>query len=91
MKQKKNKEIVRIVSYLGSFIILGILVFFAYQKDVNTSQNDLGSCKSPEEAFLETQKALQLLSSNLNSGIESASNLKEYDRIKNKIFKPKGK
>lgn len=95
MNQKGNKEIVRIVSYIGSFLILGILVFLAYSKDANSytenNSKELGTCKTPEEAFLETQKALQLLSFQINSGIESATYIKEYDNATNKIFKPKEK
>ncbi len=84
MKQKGNKEIVRIVSYIGSFLILGVLVFLAYSKDANSytenNSKELGTCK-----------ALQLLSFQINSGIESATYIKEYDNATNKIFKPKEK
>ena len=55
----------------------------------NNSANpevDLGTFKTPEIAFLETQKALQMLSSNVNVGINSVAYIDEFQNTKNKIF-----
>ena len=42
---------------------------------------------TPEEAFEATQKALSLLSNNLQFGIESVGYINEYESTKNIIFK----
>jgi hypothetical protein len=64
-----------------------MLVFYFTRNETQTIQNELGTCKTPEQAFLETQKALNLLSININSGIENAQHINEYEKIKNKVFK----
>jgi hypothetical protein len=43
--------------------------------------------KSPEAAFNATQKALSMLSENVNVGIESVEYINEYDYSKDLIFK----
>ena len=60
-----------------------------YSKTIKTEEanNELGTFKTPEEAFAATQKALNLLSVNINSGIENAQYVKEYEITKNKVFK----
>jgi hypothetical protein len=50
-------------------------------------QHDLGTYESPELAFKETQKALALLSSNVNIGIESVRYIQEYEVTKSRVFK----
>jgi len=59
--------------------------YFVSSKEI--ALKNCGTCKTTEEAFTETQKALQIISTHLNSGIKSASYLKEYEHTKNKIFK----
>jgi len=84
---KKNKDSIRIVGYIGAFLLLGMLIFYFTREDEQPTQNELGTCVTPEQAFEETQKALNLLSTNINSGIESAQHIKEYETTKNKVFK----
>ena len=72
------------------FSVLGIyalITFFSGNIESQSARNELGSFKTPEEAFEETQKALNLLSENINSGMENAQYLKEYENAKNKVFK----
>jgi len=45
--------------------------------------------KSPEAAFEATQKALSILSKNVNVGIESVSYINEFQNSKELIFKTK--
>ncbi|HEX8016141.1 MAG TPA: hypothetical protein VF465_12980 [Flavobacterium sp.] len=71
-------------------VLLGIGTYF-YTSEKNTTpvvaQSELGTYDNPEKAFAETQKALALLSNNVNVGIESVQYIKEYEQSKNKIFK----
>jgi hypothetical protein len=67
-------------------VLLGFATFFMLNNNVQPS-NELGSYDSPEVAFVETQKALALLSSNVNVGIESVSYVHEYELTKSRIFK----
>ena len=65
-------------------ILLGMFTF--YNRNISQSE-DLGTYNDPEKAFEETQKALNLLSKNVNVGVESMQYVKEYQESKNLIFK----
>lgn len=69
-------------------VLLGVATFYMINTNepVN-NQNELGTYESPEIAFKETQKALALLSLNVNVGIESVMYVQEYETAKNRIFK----
>lgn len=84
---KKNKDSIRIVGYIGAFLLLGMLVFYFTREEVAPSHGDLGTCTTPEQAYEETQKALNLLSTNINSGMKNAQHIKEFETIKSKVFK----
>ena len=58
-----------------------------YFNESTVNSNDLGTYDTPEEAFEATQKALSLLSNNLQFGIESVGYINEYESTKNIIFK----
>lgn len=69
-------------------VLLGVATFFMINTNEPVNhQNELGTYESPEIAFKETQKALALLSSNVNVGIESVMYVQEYETAKNRIFK----
>lgn len=71
-------------------VLLGIgTYYFASEKSTApaVAQSELGTYDDPEEALAATQKALALLSNNVNVGIESVQYIKEYEQSKNKIFK----
>jgi hypothetical protein len=74
----------------SAVVLLGIGTYF-YTSEKNatpvTAQSELGTYDDPEEALAATQKALALLSNNVNVGIESVQYIKEYEQSKNKIFK----
>lgn len=65
-------------------ILLGMFTF--YNRNISQSE-DLGTYNDPEKAFEETQKALNLLSKNVNVGVESMQYVNEYQQSKNLIFK----
>ncbi len=86
--QQTKKRKVMWLSMAASIVVLfGMVTFFMINTNETVTQNELGSYDSPEQAFRETQKALALLSSNVNIGIESVSYIQEYDNSKNLIFK----
>lgn len=67
-------------------ILLGIGTYvFNNSEPVNTGGN-LGTYDDPEVAFKATQKALSLLSNNVNVGIASVRYVEEYQIAKNKVF-----
>ena len=85
---KSKKRNLKWLSIAASVVVLlgiGTYVYF----NTNTYQNqDLGTYNDPEIAFKETQKALALLSYQVNIGIESVHYVEEYQNSKNLIFKP---
>ena len=69
----------------AAVVILGIGTFVYQQKRINPIiAND--SFNDPEIAFRETQKALNLLSQNVNIGIQSVQHIEEFNNSKNMIF-----
>lgn len=52
-------------------------------------KTELGTYTNPEEAYVATQKALFILSEQLNTGITSMRYLNEYEKSKKIIFKNK--
>src|SRR5690606_9186154 len=62
------------------FIGLGIVFF-------QPKEPDLGTFDDPEIALQETQKALRLVSENINKGKEKMGYLQEFENTKKTIFK----
>ncbi len=64
-------------------------MFALYMSSIQPKEikNELGSYDNPQEAFEQTQKALALLSQNVNIGIESVKYVQEYENAKNRVFK----
>lgn len=86
--QQTRKQKVMWLSIAASIVVLlGMITFFMINTNQSVTENELGSYDSPEQAFAETQKALALLSSNVNVGIESVRYFQEYDNSKKLIFK----
>ena len=87
--QTAKKRNVKWLSVAASvLVLLGIATFFMINTNEPVNhQHDLGTYESPELAFKETQKALALLSSNVNVGIESVRYIQEYEVTKSRVFK----
>lgn len=84
LKAKRNFG--RWISVAASVVLLGGLLTF-YNTDTS-SQEDLGTFDDPEVAFRETQKALNMLSQNVNVGMGSVHYVgKEYKETTKTIFK----
>lgn len=83
--RKRNLAWLSIAASVAVLLGIGTYSYFNYY---NTNQDqDLGTYDDPEIAFRETQKALSMLSTNLNTGIESVQYVQEYENSKNLIFK----
>ncbi len=83
---KSNNKIVWFSMAASLVLLAGIGVFYLMNNKQANQEEGLGTYKSPEIAFAETQKALQMLSSNVNVGINSVAYVGEYQKTKNKIF-----
>lgn len=67
-------------------IMLGIGSYVYFNANVAKENNELGSYNDPEEALAATQKALAMLSNNVNVGVESVQYIQVYENTKNKAF-----
>jgi thiamine kinase-like enzyme len=81
---KKHKSI-KWIRIAASVFLVTMIASYLYQN--TTKKEDLGTFDTPEEAFVETHKALQLVASNINSGMKNASYIEEYEKTKKIIFK----
>lgn len=76
------------LSIAASIVVLLGIGTFTFVNYFNANQNqNLGTYDDPEVAFRETQKALSMLSTHVNTGIESVQYIQEYENSKNLIFK----
>lgn len=75
------------LSVAAAIIVFASIGSFAYFNFHEKPKQDLGTYDSPEKAFLETKKALALLSKNVNTGVEGMQHLKTYENTKERIFK----
>lgn len=88
--QDKKRNLAWLSIAASAVVLLGIgTYFYVSQKNATpvVAQTELGTYDNPEEALAATQKALALLSNNVNVGIGSVQYIKEYEQSKNKIFK----
>ncbi|MBC7642762.1 MAG: hypothetical protein H7174_10575 [Flavobacterium sp.] len=86
IKLKSNNKIVWFSIAASIVLLVGLGTFYNMNDKQASSEEGLGSYQSPEIAFQETQKALQMLSNNVNVGINSVAYINEYQITKNKIF-----
>jgi hypothetical protein len=83
--QPRKQSYVAWISVAASVAVLLSTFYFLNQQPEHSK--DLGTFDSPELAFQETQKALELLSQNVNTGVESMSYINEYNKTTKTIFK----
>jgi hypothetical protein len=83
LKTKRNYT--RWISVAASVVVMtGMFTYLNREQDAGTG---LGTYEDPEVAFRETQKALNMLSKNVNVGVQSVNYLEEYEKSKKTIFK----
>lgn len=81
-----KQKIVAWLSVAASVVVMfGMFMFMDNNKA--SQAEDLGTYNDPEVAFQETQKALNMLSQNVNVGITGMGYIEEYEKSKEKIFK----
>ncbi|WP_427875063.1 hypothetical protein [Flavobacterium sp. MMS24-S5] len=89
--QSKKRNVAWLSIAASAVVLLGIGTYYFASEQKNTtavaSKTELGTYDDPEEALKATQKALALLSNNVNVGIESVQYINEFEQSKNKIFK----
>ena len=88
--QTKKRNVAWLSIAASVVVLLGMGTFYYVSQETATpvvAQSELGTYDNPEEALAATQKALALLSNNVNVGIESVQYIQEYEQSKNKIFK----
>ncbi|MDR7372074.1 hypothetical protein [Flavobacterium aquidurense] len=88
--QSKKQNVAWLSIAASVVVLLGIGTFYFVSQKTTVpavAQSELGTYDDPEEALAATQKALALLSNNVNVGIGSVQYIKEYEQSKNKIFK----
>jgi hypothetical protein len=84
--QPRKQSTVKLMGIAASFVVLfGLATFYFITPE--PKQEDLGTYDNPEEAFAATQKALLMVSEQVNIGIESVVYLEEYEKTKKTIFK----
>jgi hypothetical protein len=84
---KKKKNYIAWLSVAASVMVMFGVGFYVYNNSFTSSNEDLGTFDNPELAFKETQKALDLISTHVNTGIESMHYINEFEQSKNKVFK----
>ena len=84
--QPRKQFSVKWIVIAASFVVLfGLATFYFYPSE--PKHEDLGTYDNPEEAFIATQKALLMVSEQVNIGMESVAYLNEYEKTKKTIFK----
>ena len=84
--QPRKQSTVKLMGIAASFVVLfGLATFYFITPE--PKQEDLGTYDNPEEAFAATQKALLMVSEQVNIGMESVVYLEEYEKTKKTIFK----
>lgn len=74
-------------SVAASVVLLAGIVTVYHLNGNDATQQELGTYDNPEEAFRETQKALNMLSVNVNKGVKSVHYIGEYEKARRSVFK----
>lgn len=76
------------LSIAASVVVLIGVGAYTYFNSMETEKvsKELGTYDDPEEAFEATQKALAMLSTNVNVGVGGVQYLKVYEVTKDKVF-----
>lgn len=82
--QPRKQVYVKWIGIAAAIVVLFSMVIFFNN---HSSDEDLGTYSNPKEAFVETQKALEMLSEEVNNGVEGVAVLKEYEKTRKTIFK----
>lgn len=67
-------------------VLLGVGTYVYFNTNEVKGNNELGTYENPKEALEATQKALAMLSNNVNVGVEGMQYIQMYEVTKNKVF-----
>lgn len=88
LKVKKHTRILRLQwvgSIAASLLLLFAVGLYLYKSDTPSVPKD--TCSTPEEAYVQAQKALVLMSSRLNKGLEEMETIHETtDKVKENVY-----
>ena len=84
ISKKKKMAWLSIAASIAVLICAGTYVYF--NANEVKENNELGTYENPKEALEATQKALAMLSSNVNAGVEGMQYIQVYEVTKNKVF-----
>jgi hypothetical protein len=82
----KRKKVVWLSLAASVVIMLGVGTFMYFNNQNKVILGEYGTYNNPEIALKETQKALDLISKNVNVGIKSVGYINEYEVAKDKVF-----
>jgi len=86
--QNKNRKRILWLSVAASVVVmLGIGTFMYNQTNDEIEFEGCNANDNPEVVLKETQKALDLVSQKINTGVVSIGYINEYNNSKNRIFK----
>ena len=83
----RKRKVVWLSVAASVVVLLGVGTFAYFNNEMASQSSDLGTYDNPEVAFRETQKALNLLSGHVNTGVESVQYIQEYEIAKERVFK----
>lgn len=83
---KTKRHYAKWISVAASLVLMMGMLFYFNNQPVS-QDNDLGTYNDPEVAFRETQKALNMVSKNVNVGVNSMNYIGEYEKSRKTIFK----
>jgi hypothetical protein len=82
----KNRKVTWLSIAASIVMMIGIGTYTYFNVNTVKENQELGTYDDPEEALEATQKALAMLSDNVNVGIEGVQYLEVYEITKNKAF-----
>lgn len=83
LKPGKRKYVAWLSVAASVVVMFGVFTFINNQPQ----EKDLGTYDDPEVAFRETQKALNMLSKNVNVGVTGIEYIGEYEKSRKTVFK----
>ncbi|MBF4473241.1 SipW-dependent-type signal peptide-containing protein [Flavobacterium sp. HJJ] len=82
----KKKKTAWLLAAASIAVLLGAGTYAYFNADKEKVNNELGTYENPKEAFEATQKALAMLSNNVNAGVEGMQYIQVYEVTKDKVF-----
>nr|WP_315203406.1 hypothetical protein [uncultured Flavobacterium sp.] len=82
----KKKKVAWLSIAASIVILLGAGTYVYFNANKVKENNELGTYDNPKEALEATQKALAMLSNNVNVGVEGIQYIQVYEVTKDKVF-----